>query len=187
MGGSREARGESPCAERGREAQLPEAVNRAILRFDPDEPADEARLRAVVSHWGLDPAAIERLVAAWRKRPKLEKRLNLSRRAILNLVPYMEKCHDQANRWPTQQEARKAHAKALQDQFDETGEDADRIAARRYATGAAGLRAADRYYMRLRKHQISRGGNRSRRRRPAPLRAASGSNGIQPGRPQSDS
>ena len=145
--------------QRSAEAQRPEAVSRAILKLDPDEPADEERLRKIAtSHWDLDSAATERLIAAWKQRPKLEKRLNLSRKAILNLLPYMEKFDEQNNRWPTQQEARKAHAKVLQERFGCCGNEADQIAAQRYATGALGLRAADRHYMKLEKHQIRQDG-----------------------------
>jgi len=124
---------------------LRESVNRAILKFDPDQPDDEKRLReGARDWWTLDDAATDRLLAAWKRRPKLEKRLNLSRRAILNLVPYMEKFDAANNRWPTQIEARKAYATTLSDEH----------ARRRYATGALGLTAADRYYMRQEKHQL---------------------------------
>ena len=155
----REAEAGIPIAQQSEEARRPEAVNRAILRFDPDESPDEERLRQIAtSHWGLDSAAAERLIAAWKQRPKLEKRLNLSRRAILNLLHFMDRFDAQNNRWPTQQEARKAHAKSLQERFRQNGKEGDRIAAQRYHTAALGLRAADRYYMRLDKHQIEHNG-----------------------------
>lgn len=132
-----------------------ESVNRAVLKFDPDDPGDAERLRAgAVGWWGLDAAAADRLVAGWKTRPKLEKRLNLSRRAILNLLPHMERFDAANNRWPTQQEARKEHAKALQERFRQTGESALELAARRYNTGALGLTARDRYYMRQEKHWL---------------------------------
>lgn len=125
-----------------------ESVNRAILRFDPDEPDAALRLRdGAAAWWGLDSAAAERLVAAWKDRPKLEKRLNLSRRAIKNLLPYMNKFDSKNNRWPTQQEARKEYA-AIQ---------SDEHVRRRYDTAAPGLTAASRYYMKLPKHQIAAG------------------------------
>lgn len=125
-----------------------ESVNRAILRFDPDHPDDELRLReGAVAWWGLDGAAAERLVAAWKGRPKPEKRLNLSRRAIKNLLPYMNKFDSENNRWPTQQEARKEYASIQSDVH----------VRRRYDTAAPGLTAADRYYMKLPKHQIAPG------------------------------
>lgn len=125
-----------------------EAVNRAILRFDRDQVDDAARLReGSRGWWSLEQAAAGNLIDAWNRRPKLEKRLNLSRRAILNLLPYMERFDEASNRWPTQQEARKAYAKTLPQGHSR----------RRYETGAAGLTAADRRYMRLGKHQIAPG------------------------------
>lgn len=125
-----------------------ESVNRAILKFNPDESDDEKRLReGAKSWWGLDDPASERLIAAWKGRPRLEKRLSLSRRAICNLLPLMNRFDEENQRWPTQQEARKAYAKTLKDEH----------ARRRYETGAAGLGAADRRYMRLAKHQIAEG------------------------------
>jgi len=148
-----------PKPQRSPEAQRPEAVNRAILKFDPDEPADEKRLHELATlRCGLDSAAAERLIAAWKQRPKLEERLNLSRRAILNLLPDMEQFDDQNKRWPTQQAARKAYAKVLQERFEQTGNQADRIAAQRYDTAAPGLTARARYYMCLEKHQIKQNG-----------------------------
>ncbi len=136
-----------------------ESVNRAILKFDPDETKDADRLRdGAVQWWGLSPENAEKLVTAWRGRPKLEKRLNLSRLAILNLLPCMERFHEENNRWPTQQEARKAYAKVLQERFKQSGKEADRIAAQRYDTAAPGLTARARYYMGLEKHQIKQNG-----------------------------
>ena len=67
-----------------------ESVNRAVLKFDPDSPADMERLRiGAAKWWGLVPGAADRFIEAWKTRQRLEKRLNLSRRAILNLLPYM--------------------------------------------------------------------------------------------------
>jgi CRISPR-associated endonuclease Csn1 len=132
-----------------------ESVNRAILKFNPDQSDDAQKLREGANRWwGLDAAAADRLVAAWKDRPRLEKRLNLSRRAILNLLPFMERFDAEKNRWPTQQEARKAFAAVLWNRFNQTGDCAYEHAARRYETGALGLTAADRYYMRQQKHQL---------------------------------
>jgi CRISPR-associated endonuclease Csn1 len=136
-----------------------ESVNRAILKFDPDhaEDADELR-KGAIKWWTLDAAAADRLIEAWKARPKLEKRLKLSRRAILNLLPYMERFDAENSRWPTQQEARMAHAKVIRERFEYDGEIADQLSADRYATAASGLKAADRHYMRLGKHQIKHKG-----------------------------
>lgn len=128
-----------------------ESVNRAVLKFDPDDDPQAKRLHdGAQDWWGLTAEQADRLVAAWRGRPKLEKRLNLSRRAICNLLPYMEQFDEVNNRWPTQQEARKAHAAVLQERFYAAGDLADQIAAQRYATGAKGLSARDRRF--IRKH-----------------------------------
>ena len=125
-----------------------ESVNRAILKFDPDQPTDAEKLRLGAQEWwGLDAEEADRLIDAWKGRPKLERRLNLSRRAICNLLPIMEEFDSANDRWPTQQEARKAYAKVVQDEH----------ARRRYDSGAPGLTAADRHYMSLAKHQISDG------------------------------
>jgi len=63
-----------------------ESVNRAIQKFGD---ADEAKLRSGARDWwGLEDAAIDRLVTAWQRRPKGTVRL--SRRAILRLLPHME-------------------------------------------------------------------------------------------------
>jgi len=65
-------------------------VNRGILRFDPENENHCNRLHdTAVAQWGLADEAVDRLIGAWRKRPKLERRVNLSRHAILNLLPYL--------------------------------------------------------------------------------------------------
>jgi len=88
-----------------------EAVNRAILKFDPAEPNHAERLRRVaVEAWQLDDPQVGSLLEAWRSRPKRENRLNLSRRAIRNLLPYMNEFDREKNRWPTQIEARQQFA-----------------------------------------------------------------------------
>jgi CRISPR-associated endonuclease Csn1 len=137
------------------QVQQRDSVNQAILKFDPDNAEDAQKLRnCAVRWWSLGIDESDQLVQAWKQRPRLEKRLNLSRRAILNLLPYMERFDQVNNRWPTQQEARLAHARILRDRFERDGEVVDQIAADRYSTGALGLSAADRHYMRLSKHQI---------------------------------
>lgn len=116
---------------------LREGFNRAILRHDPDEEGEAEKLKNAVMKWGgLDEERADRLVAAWRGRPKLDaKRLNMSRRAVLNLLPYMESAFihidrkssaarqwlwlenedfDPArHRWLAQIDARRVHAEAL--------------------------------------------------------------------------
>ena len=67
-----------------------ESVNRAILKFDPNEEADEGKIRTGCGNWwNLDSEQTENFIAAWKKRPKKESRVNLSRKAIKNLLPYL--------------------------------------------------------------------------------------------------
>lgn len=126
------------------DTRLRDSVNRALLRFDPDTAAHGAALRDGARRWwGLEPDAADRIVAAWSKRPKLEVRVSLSRRAIQNLLPYMNEFDTVNKRWPTQIEARQ--------RFVEDGShDAPPEQRRRYALDAPTLTKADRHY--LRKH-----------------------------------
>jgi CRISPR-associated endonuclease Csn1 len=67
-----------------------ESVNQAILKFDPESAQDRQTLRrGCHSWWNLDEKRADRLVETWMKRPKTDNRVNYSRRAILNLLPYM--------------------------------------------------------------------------------------------------
>jgi len=133
--------------ERGRES-----VNRAILKFDPDTKEHEPRLRAGAAQWwGLDAEAVDRFIAAWKSRPKLEKRLKLSRRAIRNLLPYMNAFDEENQRWPTQIEAREAFARDPNATDRTTGQPATPSQQERYALGAKPVTSADRRY--IRKHE----------------------------------
>ncbi|HCO27107.1 MAG: type II CRISPR RNA-guided endonuclease Cas9 [Gimesia sp.] len=62
-----------------------ESINRAIQKFEEEEKLKEGALQ----WWGLNKNQIETLLAAWNHRPKPDKRLRLSRRAIKNLLPFM--------------------------------------------------------------------------------------------------
>ncbi|QDU01704.1 CRISPR-associated endonuclease Cas9 2 [Gimesia chilikensis] len=62
-----------------------ESINRAIQKFDDEEKLKEGAFQ----WWGLNKTQIETLLAAWSHRPKPDKRLRLSRRAIKNLLPFM--------------------------------------------------------------------------------------------------
>lgn len=75
-----------------------EGINRAILRHDPEQDGDAAKLKTGVMKWtGLREAQADALVAAWTRRPKPDaKRLNMSRRAVLNLLTVM----DRPDPWP---------------------------------------------------------------------------------------
>ncbi len=126
-----------------------EGLNRAILQFDPTLEHDTLRLQSLATKLGLDSDAVERLVAGWRTRPKLEARLKMSRRAVLNLIPYMQVA-DEDGHWPTQIEARMRLAanKRASDQI--TGQPMSSQQRERYRLGVARQNKRDRYY--LRKH-----------------------------------
>jgi len=67
-----------------------ESVNRAILKLDPKQAGHHARFeRGCHDWWGLDDEKTQRLIAVWESRPNPNIRLQLSRRAIQNLLPYM--------------------------------------------------------------------------------------------------
>lgn len=131
-----------------------EGLNRALLKFDPEAPDDEPVIANVGRKLGLDEAACQRLVAAWQRRPKLEQRLKLSRRAVVNLLPYMEQ-RLPSGRWPTQIEARRAFAADLERRAEQDRlpvRHPVRVQAQRYALGATALSKADRRF--VRKHGL---------------------------------
>jgi CRISPR-associated endonuclease Csn1 len=140
-------------------------INQEILRRDPDYAEDEERFRRGLSSWsGLSPEQIGDVVAAWKARPRPDgKRLNLSRRAVRNLLTVMDRTEpwpDERSptgyRWLTQIEARRLIA-ADADFVDVTsGHHLDDRSRWRYAMGTRGASARDRYYMR--KHRIMRNG-----------------------------
>lgn len=144
---------------------LREGINKAILRHDPDQPADAEKLKKGVMTWGgLDEARADAMVAAWKQRPRPDaKRLNMSRRAVRNLLTVMDRGepwpdHQSpgSHRWLTQIEARKLLASDADFLDVTTGKPMDDITRRRYATGAKGATARDRHYMG--KHVLTRDG-----------------------------
>ncbi|MCW5776993.1 MAG: HNH endonuclease [Phycisphaeraceae bacterium] len=133
-----------------------EGLNRAILKFDPDQEEDAAKLRKGVMDWaGLGEAQADALVAAWKTRPKPDaKRLNMGRRATRNLLAVMDRPEawpdpksPMGYRWLTQIEARKIVAEDAEFLDMTTAAAFDDHTRRRYATGAKGATARDRYYM----------------------------------------
>ncbi len=142
-----------------------EGLNRAILKYDPEDAGHALKLREGAMAWaGLDEAQAERLLTAWKRRPKPDaKRLNMSRRAVRNLlekmdaeVPYPDRSRPGHTRWLTQIEARKLIAEDSAFCDTTTCEPLDDHTRRRYATGAKGATASDRHYMR--KHLLANGG-----------------------------
>jgi CRISPR-associated endonuclease Csn1 len=143
-----------------------EGINRAILKHDPDEEKHPAKLKQlVVQDWaGLSDAEADALVAAWKQRPRPDaKRLNMSRRAVRNLLTIMDRKEPWPDpqrlgemRWLTQIEGRKMIAADNGFLDATTRKPLDEHEKRRYATGARGATAADRHYMR--KHLLTRNG-----------------------------
>jgi CRISPR-associated endonuclease Csn1 len=110
-----------------------QSVNRAIQAFDPEKPEHIEKLRRGCGQWWrLDATATERLVAAWQKRPTIDKRLKLSRRAIRNLLPYMNRRKPDGT-WPTQMEARIAFAEDGDAVDQVTGQEPTPVQRRRYS------------------------------------------------------
>ena len=93
-----------------------ESVSRTLLRLDAESPNSAAQLEEYAEKWwGLKVKADRRkLRDAWQKMPQTEKRLKLSRRAILNLLPLMERANphpgEGKSRWRTATEARQEFA-----------------------------------------------------------------------------
>lgn len=136
--------------------RLQDGLNRAILKFDPDEDGDAKKLRDGVMQWaGLTEAQADALVAAWKRRPRPDaKRLSMSRRAVRNLLTVMDRDEPWPDprrpgrtRWLTQIEARKLLAGDADFLDVTTGKPLDDHTRRRYATGAKGATARDRHYM----------------------------------------
>jgi CRISPR-associated endonuclease Csn1 len=126
-----------------------EGLNKALLRLDPAIDEDVQKLRSLLNLLDLKDITSDRLVLRWKTRPKIDKRLKLSRRAVRNLIPYMERI-GQSGHWPTQIEARISFANdknAIDATTDEPITDQQRM---RYSLGNNGLNKRDRYY--LRKH-----------------------------------
>lgn len=70
--------------------QKRESINSAILKFDPLEKANVAQLIEGCRKWfGFGEEQTSRFIEAWKERPKIDDRVNYSRKAIRNLLPYM--------------------------------------------------------------------------------------------------
>lgn len=150
-------------------AAMPErtrdGLNQAILKFGPEQEDDAKKLRAGVMDWaGLNEAQADALIAAWKTRPKPDaKRLSMSRRAVRNLLTVMDRPEPWSDpnrpghtRWLTEIEARKLLVGDGDFVDVTTGKSFDDTTRRRYATGAKGATARDRYYMG--KHILMRDG-----------------------------
>lgn len=142
---------------------LREGLNRELLRLNPEDEHAAERLKSGVIRWGkLDVRQADALVAAWTTRPKLEKRLSMSRKAVRNLLAVMDRRDatgasqpwpselTEGHRWLTQIEARKLIAEDAAFRDVTTGQSFDDLARARYANASKGLSARDRHY--IRKH-----------------------------------
>jgi CRISPR-associated endonuclease Csn1 len=145
--------------------RIQEGVNRAILKHDPDEEKDAIKLKEGVLRWaGLSDAQADALVAAWRRRPKLDaKRLNMSRKAVRNILvvmdreePWPDPKRPELMRWLTQIEARKLIAGDTNFKDQTTDKPLADHTRRRYQTGAKGATARDRHY--IKKHLLKKDG-----------------------------
>jgi len=86
-----------------------DSVNTAMLRFDKDAGGHEQRLReGAMTWWGLDDDQAVALITSWKGRGRTEERMGTSRRAIRNVLPYMERYDEDGLRWPTQIEAKQS-------------------------------------------------------------------------------
>ncbi|WP_437186915.1 type II CRISPR RNA-guided endonuclease Cas9 [Planctomicrobium sp. SH668] len=143
-----------------------DGLNKALLKCDPTQPEDADRLREIAIRMEMSPETANSLVDAWKSRPKLERRLNLSRTALKNLLPYMceavcelqqksrkkvrwkwladVKFNPVKHRWHTQIEARQMFAEDQQSSATDKQRE-------RYDMGAKKLTKADKHYME--KHQ----------------------------------
>jgi CRISPR-associated endonuclease Csn1 len=158
-----------------------EGINRAILKHDPDDETHHDKLKSLVmQEWaGLSERQAGTLVTAWKKRPRPDaKRLNMSRRAVRNILQFMDDGFVLAKRksneplpwfsqncntfdtathtWPTQIAARMIIA--TDEDFCDvtTRQPLDEHTRRRYATGAKGATARDRHY--TAKHLLKKNG-----------------------------
>jgi len=70
--------------------KMKDSVNGAILKFDPNE--EEGKKKLIIGcnkWWNLDDEQTKNFIDAWGKMPKKDSRVNLSRKAIRNLLPYL--------------------------------------------------------------------------------------------------
>jgi len=72
------------------ESNTKESVNKAIMKFDPNDEDDEKKIKKGCKEWWkLDDKQTENFITAWKKRPKKDSRVNLSRKAIKNILPFL--------------------------------------------------------------------------------------------------
>lgn len=68
-----------------------QSINKGILKFDPQEKKNVKCLtEGCRKWWDFNEQQTQRFIEAWRNRPKIDSRVNYSRKAIKNLLPYMQ-------------------------------------------------------------------------------------------------
>jgi CRISPR-associated endonuclease Csn1 len=86
----------------GTTTEIKESINKAILKFDPANKKDIQTLsEGCQKWWNFNEEQAKQFIEAWKKRSKIEDRVNFSRRSIKNLLPYMREPY-----WLTVNEAR---------------------------------------------------------------------------------
>nr|AME16486.1 CRISPR-associated protein Cas9 [uncultured bacterium] len=67
-----------------------QSINKGILKFDPQEKSSLERLeQGCRKWWGFHCVQTQAFIEGWKKRPRIDDRVNYSRKAIMNLLPYM--------------------------------------------------------------------------------------------------
>jgi len=80
--------GEKQWAEMTTEKR--ESINKAILKFEPQNKINAQQLaNGCIIWWKFDEEKTQRFIETWKKRPKVDDRVNYSRKAIKNLLPYL--------------------------------------------------------------------------------------------------
>jgi CRISPR-associated endonuclease Csn1 len=113
--------------------KIKDSVNRAILKFDPNEEDDRTQISAGCKKWwNLTDEQAGKFISVWEKRPKNDQRVNLSRRAIKNLLSYLR------DGWSVT-EARNMYA-------EDASNNADDLTRKRYSTKDVAVSKRIRYF-----------------------------------------
>ena len=100
---------------------MKESVNKAILKFNTNDEDDEKKIKTGCKEWWkLDDKQTDNFIDAWKKGPKKDSRVNLSRKAIKNLLPFFREG------WSVT-EARNMYA-------EDASNGADKLTRKRYST-----------------------------------------------------
>lgn len=115
------------------DSKIKDSVNRNILKFEPNEEDDKNKLsNGCKKWWNLTDEQAKKFISAWEKRPKKNQRVNLSRKAIKNLLPYL------IDGWGVT-EARNMYA-------EDASNGADDLTRKRYSTKEVAVNKQIRYF-----------------------------------------